>query len=327
MSCQPSEGGEGGGGPGLDEHLTHLTKLCRLCGQMLSKHPTSYRVGDYYLLISQFVSVQDDEPDIHPKQFCKACYTGMKSPRNKWVPTAIWAPHRRNQNCTVCTTSTKMSVGGRPSKKKSPGRPRIDRSLHATLDTLNGNSRVADIDIDNEDSFKERFGVATDSQFCCRICECVFVCPVSTPCEHLFCMSCVRTLFMADFRVHISCPICHSQVHFQSLTPAPTYFHNILKKSDVSCKQCNINLTYDRATQHSHPSSTTSTVTHDHNLHKHTTNNLIKQLTPQQKEEIGTVILREKLLTSNDGATAVFRTRGQVSIYFFKTIFCINSIC
>ena len=104
--------------------------------------------------------------------------------------------------------SWKMLVGGRPSKKKSPGGPRIDRSLHAILDSLKVNSRVADIVIDDEVSFKERFGVANDSQFCCRICECVFVCPVSTPCENLFCMSCVHTcnLFVFNFHVHISCP-------------------------------------------------------------------------------------------------------------------------
>ncbi|XP_011667102.2 V(D)J recombination-activating protein 1-like [Strongylocentrotus purpuratus] len=276
---------------------------------MLTKHPASFDIADYLVLISKFVSVENDEPDIHPKAFCKGCYTGMKSPRNKkWVPTAIWAPHRRSQTCVVCSHSKKMSVGGRPSKKKSTGRPRIDRSLHATLDSLKANSRVPDIAIDDEVLFKERFWVPNDSQFCCRVCECVFVCPVSTPCQHLFCMSCVQNLFGSDSRVNISCPTCHSHVHFQSLTPAPTYFHNILKKSDISCKQCNTNLTYDIATHHSHPSHH-PTITHTD--HKQTTDNLISQLTPQQKEEIGTVLLREKLRTSNDGATAVFRTKGQ----------------
>ncbi|XP_071500072.1 uncharacterized protein [Diadema antillarum] len=299
--------GLGGGQTGLDEHIQNLGKLCRFCGQTLSKRPLTFKVRDYLPLVEKYVSVcNDDDDDVYPTRFCKTCYTGMKSPRNKWAPSMSWVPHRRNKVCEVCCSAKKLSSGGRPVRKKSPGRPKQDHSLQATLNALREKSMVgAKID---EESFKDKFWVAENSQIRCGLCERVLVCPVSTPCDHLFCLSCVEALFLSKCLVHSSCPTCQTHFHCQTLHPAPTYFQHILQKSTVSCKQCNTQIIYENA--HQHAQSCTMTAI----SHHQTTNSTIvelNQLTPMQRESLGTDILREKLRSSSDGATAVFRTKGQ----------------
>ena len=67
----------------MEFHLEELGKHCRVCGRRLAKAKgklVTYSSRDYaeQLKASFFFSASQDDPDIHPPQFCQSCYCSMK---------------------------------------------------------------------------------------------------------------------------------------------------------------------------------------------------------------------------------------------------------
>ncbi|XP_030635424.1 E3 ubiquitin-protein ligase TRIM39-like isoform X4 [Chanos chanos] len=86
----------------------------------------------------------------------------------------------------------------------------------------------------------------SDEQFQCSICLDVFTDPVSTPCGHNFCMTCIKTYW--DTSSHCHCPLCKENFTIRpelkintTLRDVVAHFKrrgNVAKHGEVSCDVC-----------------------------------------------------------------------------------------
>ena len=63
----------------MEAHRTNLMKLCRICAKLLARsqrYRVTYNCLDYAerLETAFKVQVKEDQKEVHPKQFCNACY-------------------------------------------------------------------------------------------------------------------------------------------------------------------------------------------------------------------------------------------------------------
>ena len=107
------------------KHSKVLDGLCRLCACV---------IGGYKKIVTECaedigksfkINVYDDNEEVHPKFICRTCYSALLNIKKRGIHSsqvvATWKPH--NESCEVCLKCNVKSVGGRPKKKKSPGRP------------------------------------------------------------------------------------------------------------------------------------------------------------------------------------------------------------
>ncbi|CAF1225421.1 unnamed protein product [Rotaria sp. Silwood1] len=74
-----------------------------------------------------------------------------------------------------------------------------------------------------------------DKELKCSLCFLPFTAPVSTPCQHAFCMSCITQWLNKNS----SCALCRSQILKKDLTSINVLFiANMLNRLQVKCKAC-----------------------------------------------------------------------------------------
>ena len=114
-------------------HQNELQKFCRVCGKLVSRNRVIFSCEQHKDIISKAfgVLVCEDKPEIHPTSLCHSCYNVLM----RWkkatesgrqyqpsVEVFSWKAHSQDQ-CTICQHFNSTSIGGRPKKKRNPGRP------------------------------------------------------------------------------------------------------------------------------------------------------------------------------------------------------------
>ena len=87
-------------------------------------------------------SFSEDLALTHPPDFCNSCYvtlTNIEEKRIKTSMTPILWDKQTSEECTSCSIYARKAKGGRPKKRKSPGRPKnvIIKEVYTTQDILN----------------------------------------------------------------------------------------------------------------------------------------------------------------------------------------------
>ena len=292
---------------GLDAHKHALSKLCRFCGCRLLSSGYSYIISNHqHLWENSEFNFDNDDIVIHPQAFCHKCYCKLLNANRRqqikeWRPKNDWLQHRRILGPEACTTCTMVlpSKGGRPPKRKSPGRPPLPSiSVSSHFLSLSNNCLVYSM---SKFMSKNHFML-------CKLCGNVLVNPCVSSCEHVFCLSCVHKSFVSASRVSVPCAICQTPLHYTSVKLIPQFHLTTIHSTHITCQVCNIKLPYLNAKVH-----TCVHDTHDHPYTEQTTGITLTNLSPTQKEMLGTAIIKEKLKESNDG-TATFHTKGKVNI-------------
>ena len=123
----------------LHSHIDRLNLLCRICGKRLAKSKEQSQPKKCEQYASQIKSVygidiNTDKEDSHSLHICRKCYARLlcvvragANPAEKTIQNAkkdvensknIWSKFDKNVSvteCSVCSTYTKQSKGGRPS--------------------------------------------------------------------------------------------------------------------------------------------------------------------------------------------------------------------
>ena len=77
-----------------------------------------------------------------------------------------------------------------------------------------------------------KYAEKVDDDFLCSICKDVLDEPLTTPCRHTFCKTCIHEWVKVSF----TCPLDKQQLVFNELTPIPIAFKNLLDRLNVLCK-------------------------------------------------------------------------------------------
>eukprot|EP00735_Rhodelphis_limneticus_P005006 TRINITY_DN16697_c0_g1::TRINITY_DN16697_c0_g1_i1::g.23605::m.23605 TRINITY_DN16697_c0_g1::TRINITY_DN16697_c0_g1_i1::g.23605 ORF type:complete len:146 (+),score=-10.33,sp/Q5R7T5/RNF41_PONAB/44.78/3e-30,zf-C3HC4/PF00097.20/4.2e-11,zf-C3HC4/PF00097.20/1.9e+03,zf-C3HC4_2/PF13923.1/2e-09,zf-C3HC4_2/PF13923.1/9.2e+02,zf-TRAF/PF02176.13/6e+03,zf-TRAF/PF02176.13/0.17,zf-TRAF/PF02176.13/1.6e-05,zf-TRAF/PF02176.13/0.00072,zf-C3HC4_3/PF13920.1/5.1e-09,zf-RING_2/PF13639.1/7.8e-09,zf-C3HC4_4/PF15227.1/4.2e-0 len=98
----------------------------------------------------------------------------------------------------------------------------------------------------------ERFVDSPDENLLCVICSGVMREPLSSPCGHSFCASCIRQWVGGP--VPRSCPVCRSNLSSSMLHPVPLLVKSMLAKLRIKCEHkergCEEIITLDRLESH-----------------------------------------------------------------------------
>lgn len=78
---------------------------------------------------------------------------------------------------------------------------------------------------------QSRFSSNVDEEFLCSICVLVIENPVQTPCEHLFCIKCIRDWLC----VNKTCPVDSRPLTADNLSEPNRVLRNLLNRLDIKC--------------------------------------------------------------------------------------------
>ncbi|XP_063958309.1 V(D)J recombination-activating protein 1-like [Lytechinus pictus] len=290
----------------MEQHIKCLSLLCRFCGRRviteLGKKGHSYSVSTYHqIILEKFnIDISEDTLDIHPNKFCSTCYCHLtiKKPLH-WTPKK-WDTHRRTSHCHTCTHFKETQTPGRPKKRKAGGRPPATTTPQSHFSQL-GVSLSGTTDNQKYNINQDTFHIDNSLQFLlCCVCRSVVSCPVESPCNHLFCLDCISSLFV---KVSVSCPLCNIQFHYsQTHTPA-AYIITLLQNLHVQCSHCKTSLHYTQTSGH----SCHTRVNCDHTYAKCTQ----MDLNTQQRRQIASEYLKCQMAKSHDGMSASIGLAGR----------------
>ncbi|XP_030831063.1 V(D)J recombination-activating protein 1-like [Strongylocentrotus purpuratus] len=287
----------------MEQHINCLSLLCRFCGRRveteLGKKGHAYMVSDYHQLILQKfnIDISEDTSDIHPNKFCCTCYCQLTIKKPSNLTPKNWDSHKRTSDCQTCTHFKQTQAPGRPKKRKVGGRPPATTTPQSHFSKLGvsatkGNQKY-NIDQDT-------FHIDDSLQFLlCSVCRSVVSCPVESPCNHLFCLDCISSLFA---KVSVSCPLCDLQFHYsQTHTPA-TYIITLLHNLHVQCSLCKTSMHYTKTSGHSCQTSNCD--------HTYAKSNFV-DLNTQQRQQIASDYLKSQMAKSHDGLSASIGLAGR----------------
>ena len=226
----------------MERHESNLSKLCRICTDKAKKRKhrakTLKRCIDYQNKIKEKYSIDIslDENHRHPQYLCHLCYSNLYLPKTHALQND-WPAHTEGETCLVCM-KVENDKGGRPAEAKA----KYDRLNN--LDQLEATAKA-----EVEDLFQQLIGRTTefsregfssqDVNFCCKMCSQILNRPVETQCQHIFCLSCLHTVFLQASTSTVPCPSCHTNINLKNISPVKAYFNCILEKSlKVMCNTC-----------------------------------------------------------------------------------------
>ena len=109
-------------------HMECLAKLCRICGVILKGY--SYKVKSHSspLNMAFNLNVEIDQPFVHPERVCNTCYSSVQNYIKRGsklnIEVFLWNVHC-GKGCKTCVRAIEKGRGGRPRKKKAPGRAKM----------------------------------------------------------------------------------------------------------------------------------------------------------------------------------------------------------
>ena len=119
-----------------------------------------------------FLPVKNDNTDIHPQKICQKCYSTLTNrATTSNITIKEWTPH--SDNCLTCASVEKNKKGGRPTKKRRPGRPNSSNTYIWTREKINKfMSHVpADIFTDSFDITKLQKNNSRVKICLCKLCK------------------------------------------------------------------------------------------------------------------------------------------------------------
>ena len=187
------------------QHMIALESLCRVCGGPINQ-PRPCKDHSEALYAAFNVDPAADRPQIHPRCFCKRCYSVLQR-YNKAeedgkvflhsVEPVEWCAHSAGF-CSVCEVIETKRKGGRPPKaRKGRGRPTTSTSSdlrNALAEAIKcappsyfpKNQKRAFLS-----TIPPRLGLNT-SDVECSICWELLDRPVQTQCGSVICLMCVK---------------------------------------------------------------------------------------------------------------------------------------
>lgn len=240
----------------MDEHEACLRQLCRICGVRFGRDDRRYACSEYKTRISQVysnVNVENDDPLVHPSDFCIGCYVAMsKCEKSRGALETVAQPTQwqvHSEYCPTCSSCIKQRKGGRPSKKSVKKRTatavpgHLLPSLHTVLDHIN---KVAPLPYCPEESsvsllpseFIQPAPPLTIELFLCPLCTQVINGPVELPCKTLCCRKCaVQAIVSSGAAV---CPLCQEVISKPEDIQCPSQITLMsLASLQVRCTQAN----------------------------------------------------------------------------------------
>ena len=239
-----------------DFHSEELQKYCRVCGKRLSRFRVKYKCEKRSEDLAQTfgLRIADDDPAIHPLEFCHGCYNVMMRARRArdtdrfytpCVELFKWRAHESDSDpCGICEYFKATSSGGRPKQCKVGRPPAI--SVKSTVSYLF--SEAPPSFFPSPDGNSGQYSHLTGStvqhdDFHCHLCTKVVDRPIHlTTCNKLVCMDCLcRALEEAR---ECRCPCCdgdHIQDYTTMVQPPPALLR-VLGTCQVHCNLCGFNI-------------------------------------------------------------------------------------
>ena len=296
----------------MEKHIQLLPRHCRICANKLDRVEYS-SVKHSTLLEEAFgVSVVEDEPEVHPPNFCNKCYLTAKRVsksirEGKYTETNCrpqeWSSH--SDNCKFCNAIEDKQHGGRPKKRRSAGRPSL--VMHHIKGVAGkrlggGNKLYPDI-------FVELESVDIKNLLCC-VCNMIVDCPVEVSCGHLICMECCLHECTTEF----CCPFCEctiSSADKTSFSRVASALQQLLEGLQLHCPVCHQLTHLGKLVEHQQ----SSCKTHTH-VHEPTAHDIISQpasTPPTALEQRAAAGILQRMLALEGERVVALPTGGRVS--------------
>ncbi|XP_038052527.1 V(D)J recombination-activating protein 1-like [Patiria miniata] len=243
-------------------HEASLEKICRICtnrlhpGSTVSTRKPVFCANVNKEIFNVFgVSTWEDTPDQHPQKLCEKCarkirhYTSgertysVSNIKRRQTVQSEWPKHSRTGKCFVCKLVPQQGRGGGSYKPKCDSSRQVKSTDSALCFQGKDNifselpsqtlSCIVPPSIDILCHRGEEF------LFICVICQCIISRPaVQTPCEHVFCSTCLSKCFQFASCHKINCPTCKQTLDFQEVTKIPRILNVQLDNLTVICHNC-----------------------------------------------------------------------------------------
>lgn len=180
------------------------------------------------------VDVSIDEEAVHPQHICKQCYSKLFLITKRSAHT--WKPHPRTTQCEMCILFSKQSKGGRPTKpytgKGRPKKPESTVESHFSSSLSQMEDRQFPV-LGNDCNFS-----STSEVFNCKVCTHFLKLPVALPCEHTFCLECVKGICEKKHKNKNMCPLCNLPFQFVQVEHVKDYYLETVLTSRLQCNTC-----------------------------------------------------------------------------------------
>ena len=225
----------------MDDHLNNLSTLCRVCGNKVQefkkknlkkplKKSSTYAAK---IKVKFNIDVTSDEVQRHPPFFCHLCYSNLFLPTPREVPN-YWPIHPESGECIICKRAEANTKAGRPTSKHTRMEElekTEEKNKEAVLAKL---ERLAE----TATNYPNINFITDDPLFVCKLCKRLLSRPVETPCDHVFCLSCLHNLFISTSSSCIVCHICQRNFSLKDIKLPKQYFIDVLQNLRVKCTQC-----------------------------------------------------------------------------------------
>ena len=186
------------------EHSTVLANLCRVCGKAVLtksakvKHSCSQHTENLVRVFG--VSIDNDDPDIHPQHFCHPCQliihktlTNGGDYKHRTSAYDGWCRHIEG-SCRVCEHYSTLQKGGRPKKQVRTGRPPSVSSRYCAQHVREIAPQSL-VEPTTTISICQAHQVIDSSKLHCPLCCDVLLSPIElVTCGFLVCAQCCRWL-------------------------------------------------------------------------------------------------------------------------------------
>ena len=226
-------------------HSLALECLCRVCGKRAcpSKRQRSvYKCANYItdLQTTFGIKTSDDDPLIHPVNFCHGCKGTVYNFKNGKISAPTfelfdWQPHQEHE-CTTCTRAKEVRKGGRPAKLNI-GRPAAVGRREALSHIRSIAPPTHHVPHHTQHTFSTlpQYAVTVDDLTCC-LCLNVLDQPVElTSCVLVVCANCLCK-WLAVCPDSLPCPCCHRNLqNLDTIQSASSVVQKLIGGLLVAC--------------------------------------------------------------------------------------------
>ena len=224
-------------------HQNELQKYCRVCGKLVSRNRVIFSCEQHKDIIwSLGLWGQTRNPSYNVlMRWKKATESGRQYQPS--VEVFSWKAHSQDQ-CTICQHFNSTSIGGRPKKKRNPGRP-ATISTRRLIDHAISVAPPSFFTSDTPTSVCESGNAAVSTDLLCPLCSRLLDRPVQlTVCNKLVCLSCLHERL--EESGELICPCCNTDHVIDSSTVvSPTSIVvTILGNHKITCTLCALHQVY-----------------------------------------------------------------------------------
>ena len=236
----------------------------------------------------------------------------------------------------TCGFVEKKQKGGRPKKLKRGKRAGGSKTTEGTTGAkelpretvLNITRKIEEIESASTVSHrlqnpKYKFSEQVKEDFYCPICKDVLFQPVETFCEHYFCGGCFKQAMLSS-GIPLGCPVCKTELNAADhITRPPRMVLRLIAELKVKCNNCGCEFSYEDQSNHlceiragpaivAHPIPVPDPPAQNPITLEEAMEELRQGNISPEMEKMGTLFVKNKTKSSEDGKTALLKTRGKV---------------